>query len=228
MKPNPEGQQGCGLFQAQVLRALTQGVRKVWTQSMEVSIPLDSPSTQHTPLLWELLSVCPHGPQAAMLGFVLLPSATGGSSNPGQPKHVSFSMYKEFLWVAEMESKIVIVIKDVADKYTEKLISPNADQVPGRPNPVCWYSYLLCLASIWWIFECCCYPSAAKSCPTLHNPMDCSPPGFSVRGISQARILEWVAFPFPGDLPDPGIEESPALAGRFFTSEPPGEPLWML
>ena len=47
----------------------------------------------------------------------------------------------------------------------------------------------------------------------------------SVRGISQARILEWVAIPSPGDLPDPGIEpESPALAGRFFTTEPPGKP----
>ena len=54
--------------------------------------------------------------------------------------------------------------------------------------------------------------------------MDCSPPGFSVRGISQVRILEWVAFPFPGDLPDPGIEGSPALAGRFFTSEHQGSP----
>lgn len=59
-----------------------------------------------------------------MLGFVLLSSATGGSSNPGQWKHVSFSMYKEFLWVAEMESKNVIVIKDVADKYTENSFLP--------------------------------------------------------------------------------------------------------
>ena len=42
--------------------------------------------------------------------------------------------------------------------------------------------------------------------------MDCSLPGSSVNGISQARILEWVAFPSPGDLPDPGIElVSPAL-----------------
>ena len=32
-----------------------------------------------------------------------------------------------------------------------------------------------------------------QSCPTLCNPMDCSPPGFSVHGILQARILEWVA-----------------------------------
>ena len=59
-----------------------------------------------------------------------------------------------------------------------------------------------------------------QSCPTLCNPMDCSPPGFSVHGILQARILEWVTFPPPGDLPDPGIEPkslmSPALASRFY------------
>ena len=33
----------------------------------------------------------------------------------------------------------------------------------------------------------------AQSCPTLRDPMDCSPPGSSVHGISQARVLEWVA-----------------------------------
>ena len=36
----------------------------------------------------------------------------------------------------------------------------------------------------------------AKLCLTLCNPMDCSPPGSSLHGISQARILEWVAVPF--------------------------------
>ena len=42
--------------------------------------------------------------------------------------------------------------------------------------------------------------------------MDCSPPGFSVHGISQARILEWLPLPPPGNPPDPGIEPmSPAL-----------------
>jgi len=54
--------------------------------------------------------------------------------------------------------------------------------------------------------------------------MDYSQPGFSVHGISQARILEWVAIYFSGDLPNPGIKAmshaSPALAGRFFTTEP--------
>ena len=38
--------------------------------------------------------------------------------------------------------------------------------------------------------------SVAQSCPTLCDPMDYSPPGSTVHGIFQARILEWVAIPF--------------------------------
>ena len=46
----------------------------------------------------------------------------------------------------------------------------------------------------------------------LCDPMDCSLPGSSVHGIFQARILEWVAISFSGDLPNPGIKSaSPAL-----------------
>ena len=46
--------------------------------------------------------------------------------------------------------------------------------------------------------------------------MDCSPPGFSVHGILQARILEWVAIPFSRHLPKPGIEWVSCIAGGFF------------
>ena len=51
-----------------------------------------------------------------------------------------------------------------------------------------------------------------QSCPTLFDTMDSSPPGSSVHGILQARILEWIAvLESQGDLPDPGIElESPS------------------
>ena len=59
------------------------------------------------------------------------------------------------------------------------------------------------------------------------NPMDYSPPDSSVHGIFQARILEWVAIFSSGVFPDPRIKpvspESPALAGRFFTTVPPGK-----
>ena len=57
------------------------------------------------------------------------------------------------------------------------------------------------------------------------DPIDSSSPGSSVHGISQARVLEWLPFPSPGNLPDPGIKPiSPALAGGFLTTEPPGKP----
>ena len=44
-------------------------------------------------------------------------------------------------------------------------------------------------------------------------------------GFSRQEYLSGLSFPSPGDLPDPGIEpESPAFAGEFFTTEPPGKP----
>ena len=61
-----------------------------------------------------------------------------------------------------------------------------------------------------------------ESCPILCNDMDCSPPGSSVHGVLQARILEGVAVSSPGDLPDPGIEPgSLALQADSLPSEPP-------
>ena len=76
--------------------------------------------------------------------------------------------------------------------------------------------------------HCCCL--VAKPCPTLcwTDPMVCSLPGSSVHGISQVRILVWVAISSSRGLPNPRIQpeapKSPALAGRFFTAEPPGKP----
>ena len=46
----------------------------------------------------------------------------------------------------------------------------------------------------------------AQSCLTVCNPMDCSPSGSSIHRTLLARTLEWVPFPSPGDLPDPGIK----------------------
>ena len=54
-----------------------------------------------------------------------------------------------------------------------------------------------------------------QSCLTLCNLMDCSSPGSSVHGILEARILEWIAFPSQGDLPNSEIWVS-FIASRFF------------
>ena len=71
-------------------------------------------------------------------------------------------------------------------------------------------------------FICC---LVAKSCPTLCEPMDCRLPGSSVHGISQARILQWVATSFCRGSPPPRdrIHVS-CIAGVFFTTEPPRKP----
>ena len=62
--------------------------------------------------------------------------------------------------------------------------------------------------------------SVAQSCATLCDPVDCSSPSSSTHGIFQARILEWLPFPSPGDLPnsltEPSFLVSPTLAGGFF------------
>ena len=68
-----------------------------------------------------------------------------------------------------------------------------------------------------------------QSCPTLCNPTNGSLPVSPVHGIFQARILEWVvAISYIRDLPNSGIEPvSPALAGKFFTTELPGKPVFV-
>ena len=65
--------------------------------------------------------------------------------------------------------------------------------------------------------------SVAQSSRTVCDPMCCSPPGSSVHGILQARILEWVAIPFSRGSPDPGVKPgSPALQADSLPSEPQG------
>ena len=76
--------------------------------------------------------------------------------------------------------------------------------------------------------EICTQPNAVlrhSSRQSLCNPMDCSPPGSSVHGILQARILEWITMPSSRDLPNPGIEpRSLSLRADSLPSEPPGKP----
>ena len=65
----------------------------------------------------------------------------------------------------------------------------------------------------------------AQSCPTLCNPVDCSPLGSSFHGISQARILEWVVIPFSrGSSQTRDQTQVSCIAGRF----PPGKPTYYL
>ena len=75
---------------------------------------------------------------------------------------------------------------------------------------------------------CICACSVTQSYPTLFDPIDCSPPSFSVHGIFQGRILEWVAISFSKDSSKPRdrtwISWVTASAGRFFSTAPCGKP----
>ena len=77
--------------------------------------------------------------------------------------------------------------------------------------PLSFCNIFLCLVN--WV-------KVAQWCPTLCDPMD-----YTVHGILQARILEWVRFPFAGDPPNPGIEaRSPTLQTDSLTAKPPWKP----
>ena len=68
----------------------------------------------------------------------------------------------------------------------------------------------------------------AQSGPTVCHPMDCSPPGSSVHGILQARILEWVTMPFSRGSSWPRDRtRGSCLAGRFFTIWATRETKWI-
>ena len=71
-----------------------------------------------------------------------------------------------------------------------------------------------------------CLPAQSRpSWPTLCDPVDCSPPGSSVRRILQARALEWAAMPSSRRSSRPrGRTLVSCIAGRFFTTGPPGKP----
>ena len=85
------------------------------------------------------------------------------------------------------------------------------------------YAFLLQLwffsFSSCFICKVCCCCSVTQLCPTLCNPMVCSPPGSSVHGILQARILECIAIFFPRGSYQPRNQTLVScIAGRFFTN----------
>ena len=83
----------------------------------------------------------------------------------------------------------------------------------------CWAWYYL------WVYHVCVCAKFLQSCPALCSPKGHSPPGSSVHGILQARILEWVAILSPKGLPRPGIKAKPP---RLLHWQPGSSPLVLL
>ena len=87
------------------------------------------------------------------------------------------------------------------------------------------YSKLIqCIYMCVRVYVCVCVCMCVQSRPSLCDPVDCNLPGFSVLGISQARILEWIAISYSRGLTWPRDQSHiSCLAGRFFTAEPLGK-----
>ena len=87
------------------------------------------------------------------------------------------------------------------------LLTPNSQSIPPLPllpgNPK---SVLCVCESVLYV--------RAQLCPTLCNPRDCSPPGSSVHGIFQARILEWVAVSYSRGSSQPRDQTCVSCTGR--------------
>ena len=87
------------------------------------------------------------------------------------------------------------------------------------PKAFCWQNAFLFWGD-WKVWKC-------YSCLTLCDPVDYCPPGSSVHGIPQARIVEWVAIPFfRGSSQHRDQTQVSCIAGRFFTVWGTSEALW--
>ena len=91
--------------------------------------------------------------------------------------------------------------------------------------PQCWFSLIYLKQQSQSALSnaiCILYTTSLQLCPTLCDPVGCSPQGSSVHGILQPRILEWAAMPSSrrsSQLRDQThVSQSPALAGGFFTT----------
>ena len=87
---------------------------------------------------------------------------------------------------------------------------PSLSQDGDKNNHLLWFCSFL-LSVIYWLIYCCYL--VTKSC-LFCNPMDCSPTGSSVHGISQAGILEWVAIPFSSGSSRPRDQTLVLCTGR--------------
>ena len=106
----------------------------------------------------------------------------------------------------------------------EPEVYPPRAEVAGLPKLLCpLHAMVLSLGCV-----CVCVRSVASICLTLATPWTVAHQAPLHMGFSREEYWSGLPFPSPGDLPDPGIEptspDSPELAGRFFTTEPPEKP----
>ena len=102
------------------------------------------------------------------------------------------------------------------EEYSRKNICMGFPAMLGHQIPPCRWRMCFSMCRAWYWILC----LVAKSCLTLCDHMDCSPPGSSVHGIFQARILEWVATSFSRGSSWPRDQTRVScIVGIFFTTD---------
>ena len=125
-------------------------------------------------------AVCPR----CVFNSVCSPPVSGSHFGPAQ------NIWNFFIMILFV---MVSVTLDVTTMSRWRL----KDAEPFFSHRVFVVSEWMLVVAIWWHDTLVClHAKLLPSCPPLCNPMNCSPPGSSVRGILQARILEWVAISF--------------------------------
>ena len=122
--------------------------------------------------------------------------------------HISHVILFATLWSIACQASVSMEFS--RQEYWSGLPCPPPGDPPDPAYCLSSILHLLCLLH----WQVCSLPLAssgkpamcAQSCPTLCDPMDCSLPGSSVHGISQARTLEWVIMPYSRGSSPPGIE----------------------
>ena len=152
-------------------------------------------------------------PSLGMCKVLLVPSKTGVSVSPSP---------------VEVVIKSCCLQSQIPWDFSVPLLNPQA----GKPD-VGFRTFTTVGELLWYYWSSVCgsptqrVAQVTQLCLTLCHPMDCSPPGSSVHGILQARILEWVAILFSRGSSQPRDQTQVShIAGGFFTIWAPGKPTW--
>ena len=112
------------------------------------------------------------------------------------------------------------LVNQLKKKSGKKALVPKIWQINYHSVNIHYLSFNFHVSFLLWYrpLDLLCVCLVTQLCPTLWDFMNCSPPGSSVHGILQARILEWVAIPFPrGSSQHKNQIQVSCIAGWFFT-----------
>ena len=141
--------------------------------------------------------------------LIIIMLLQGGSGRETQGRVASLALHIQRWGSSDKVARHLIILLTCTHLLESEAPAAVSQQFPSLPAPCVCVCVCVC------VFTC---VLVAQSCLTLCNPMDCSPPGSSVHGILQARILELVAISLSRGSSQPKDQtQVSCIAGRFYT-----------